>query len=159
MDLEFDPFDPGAHALRLANVKASSVREQAPAHALILAADQLAVSGGALLHQPGNAERAVEQLTSLSGTSHQLVNGIVLLDLDTESTWERIDVHQITMRDFSRDEAAAYVELFEPFDCAGSYRIEDDSDLIANVVGSGDDGVIGLPITIVREMLAEANDC
>ena len=156
IDLEFDPTDASVHALRLAHLKASAVRQAAPAHALILAADQLAVSRGALLHQPGNAERAVEQLMSLSGTTHQLVNGIVLVDTDAGTARERIDIHNITMRHFSRGEATVYVEHFEPFDCAGSYRIEDDADLIAAVAGSGDDGVIGLPIGVVREMLAEA---
>lgn len=157
IDLEFDPTDPGAHALRLAHLKVRAVQRAAPAHALILAADQLAVSGGSLLHQPGGSERAVEQLTALSGTTHQLVNGVVLLDIDNGTIWERIDVHDITMRHFTREDATAYVGRFEPFDCAGSYRIEDDADLIATVAGSGDDGVIGLPINMVREMLAQAD--
>jgi predicted house-cleaning NTP pyrophosphatase (Maf/HAM1 superfamily) len=61
------------------------------------------------------------------------------------------------MRAYDRGEAAAYVEAFRPLDCVGSYRIEDDADLIESVEGSGQDGVIGLPLAVVRRLVAEVS--
>ncbi len=54
---------------------------------------------------------------------------------------------------YDRDEAAAYVEQYRPLDCVGSYRLEDDADLIESVEGSGRSGVIGLPLDVVRDLL------
>ena len=125
----------------------------------ILAADQLAVVEGpdgrpAMLTKPGTPERAVEQLLSMSGSTHELVNGVVVLH--DGAVHRACDVHRVTMRAFTRREAEDYVAEFAPLDCVGSYRIEDDADLIESVEGSGDDGVIGLPLDVVRALLAEA---
>ena len=57
------------------------------------------------------------------------------------------------MRPFTEVEARAYVEEFRPLDCVGAYRLEDDADLIESVSGSGDDGVIGLPIAVVESLI------
>ena len=58
------------------------------------------------------------------------------------------------MRAYHRTEATAYVDAFEPYDCAGGYRLEDDADLIASVVGGDPSGVIGLPLPSLRRLLA-----
>lgn len=125
----------------------------------VLAADQVAVAEDDdgtphLLTKPGTPERAVEQLTAMSGRTHRLVNGVVVWHAG--EVHSACDVHTVTMRAFTRDEAQAYVDRFAPIDCVGAYRIEDDADLIASVEGSGDDGVIGLPIAVVRRLLADA---
>ncbi len=62
---------------------------------------------------------------ALSGTTHHLYNGMYLLDVASGESVGDVDVQEVTMRDFTRDEAAAYVERFAPFDTAGSYRMED----------------------------------
>jgi septum formation protein len=143
-------------AVEIARGKARSV--VVDGGALVLAADQLAVLEHAdgtprLLTKPGTVERAVEQLVAMAGRAHRLVNGLVLRDPDAGREWTRSDAHRVTMRRYDRDEAAAYVERFRPLDCVGSYRLEDDADLIESVDGSGRSGVIGLPLDRVRELL------
>jgi predicted house-cleaning NTP pyrophosphatase (Maf/HAM1 superfamily) len=80
----------------------------------------------------------------------------VLRDPAADREWTESDVHRVTMRRFSRDEAVEYVERCRPLDCVGAYRLEDDADLIGAVEGSGPSGVIGLPLDVVRELLARA---
>ena len=152
---------PCGLAERIAEAKARSIRlEQPPSDVWILAADQLAVIDDPttgtqrLLTKPGTRERAVEQLLSMAGGTHRLVNGVVVLHDDRIRT--ACDVHLVAMEPFGRAEAEAYVERYQPLDCVGSYRVEDDAGLIRSVDGSGDDGVIGLPIGVVRRLLAES---
>ena len=77
---------PDGLALELADRKAAAV---APRHAdaLVVAGDQVGVvrAGGAerLLTKQPLADGAVEQLMTMSGTTHELVNGLVVLDTAT----------------------------------------------------------------------------
>ena len=156
IEARFGTMEPGEFALELARRKALSVADRF-ADALILAADQIAVLEldgiATLLHQPGTASNAVRQLTAMAGTAHDLINGVVVLDTATGRFREGIDRHVVLMRDFGRSEAEAYVERFAPLDCVGSYRIEDDADLVEDVRGGDRSGVIGLPLPLVRSLL------
>ena len=153
LDSLFGTIEPGELAVRLATGKARSVAAVIEPGELVLAADQLAVLGERMLTKPADLAAAVEQLAAMSGTTHELINGLVVWNAATDTWATAIDIHRVTMRDFTGAEAAAYVERFEPLDSVGGYRIEDDADLIASVEGSGDDGVMGLPITVVRRLL------
>jgi septum formation protein len=123
---------------------------------VVVAADQAAVLDARLLTKPGSVERAIGQLVAMSGRTHELVNGVVALGPGDRVATE-VDRHVVTMRAYDRAEAESYVERFRPLDCVGSYRIEDDADLIASVQGSGRDGVIGLPLAVVRRLVAEVS--
>lgn len=153
LDHRFDPVDPGAHALRVAIAKSDSVSGGVGAGSIVIAADQLGVLGRAMLHQPGTVERAVEQLMTMSATTHLLVNGIVVTDLTTGQRRTAVDVHRVTMRSFGRSEAEAYVRRFRPLDTVGGYRIEDAARLTDSVEGSGTDGVMGMPIDVLRRLI------
>lgn len=157
LDHRFDELGAGGYVLELARAKARSVADAHPA-ALVIGGDQAAVLtvGGSetLLHQPGARERAIEQLMEMSGTTHRLVNGLVVLDSASGVERHEIDIHVITMRAYTRAEATGYVDAFEPYDCAGGYRLEDDADLIASVEGEDPSGVIGLPLPSLRRLLA-----
>ena len=158
LDGEFATTDPGEFAVRLARGKAMSVAH-GRSGCVIVAADQLAVidrgRGPELLHQTPDADAAFEQLRSMSDTTHELVNGIVVLAVDDgqASAVTAVDRHLVTMRRFSDDEARQYIDRFRPFDCVGSYRIEDDADLIESVSGGHRSGVIGLPLPTMRTLL------
>ena len=151
----FDPTDPGAHAVRLASAKAADVAasKDTDPSALVLAADQLAVLGETMLTKPSTPAAAVEQLVAMSGSTHSLVNGVVVLDPESGREESAVDVNVVTMTAFSRSAAERYVDHHRPFDAVGGYRIEDDAGLVGSVEGSTD-GVIGLPLDVVRDLLS-----
>ena len=157
LDHRFAELGAAGYVLELARAKARSVAADHP-DALIIGGDQAAVltvdGTDTLLHQPGGRERAIEQLMEMSGTTHRLVNGLVVLDSGSGIERHEIDIHVIAMRAYSRAEATTYVDAFEPYDCAGGYRLEDDADLIASVVGEDPSGVIGLPLPSLTRLLA-----
>jgi septum formation protein len=146
---------PEIMAIEIARAKARSIDVD---DALVLAADQVGLLDGATepMTKPGTVERAVDQLTAMSGRTHRLVNGIVLRDTSTRKEWTASDVHVVRMKSFDRADAAAYVERVRPLDSVGAYRLEDDAGLIASIDGSGASGVIGLPLDVVAGLLDDA---
>jgi len=155
---------PAGLAVELARLKAQAVALRHPGR-VILAADQVGVlpdpAGTLLLTKQADEQGAVDQLCAMSGTSHQLVNGVVVIGADAH-LHEGIDIQVVTMRRFDEAEARGYVRRFRPFDTSGSYRIEDQEVMEAEAPGSGlvlavrgedPSGVVGLPMPLVRRLL------
>jgi septum formation protein len=158
-------------ALELARRKAAAVAPRHPG-ARVLAADQVGVLGtgadAVMLTKQDTPAGAVAQLLALSGTTHRLVNGLVVRGAPGEGSAEGVDVRVVTMRRIDEAEARSYVDAFRPFDTAGSYRLEDqDLPAFADAVGEpfvtvvegGDhSGVLGMPLGLLRRLLTEVAD-
>jgi septum formation protein len=156
-------------AVELARRKALDVAPRHPGR-VVVAADQVGVlpspdGSVSLLTKQPTVEGAVAQLMAMSGTTHKLVNGLVVV-AGRGTLHSGVDVLVVTMRRYTEAEARAYVERFEPFDTAGSYRLEDgevlareagpDAPLVASVAGEDASGVVGLPMPLLRRLLADA---
>ncbi len=150
---------PRELSLILARGKAESLAATHPDH-FILGSDQIPYLPGdepTILHKPGTREQAVAQLMSLSGRTHEMVTAVVLLDTRTGKSWQEVDHHFLTMRAFGEPEARAYIETYQPLDCAGSYRIEDPGLLLFDrIEGCDYTGVIGMPMLAVHRLLRAA---
>lgn len=160
-DDRFSELGPDGYVLLLAEAKARSVATRLT-DGLVLGCDQIAVldavgdTGPTLLHQPGTVDRAVAQLMSMSASTHSLINALVLIDVATGEQWSALDRHRVTMAAYDETEARRYVEQFQPLDCAGGYRIEDDAGLLASLEGEDRSGVIGLPLPTLERLLDSA---
>lgn len=160
-DPRFEPSTPGDFALMLAHAKADALFREG-GDRWLLCADQVGVlevegQPRRLLSKPETAERCVEQLMDLSGKTHSLVNGLVLMSEATGQSLEAVDRQELTMRPFERAEAAAYVDRFAPLDCAGGYRIEDEGIRLFQRIRSDDHtGIIGLPLLATAALLRRA---
>lgn len=156
----FDALGPARFAAHLARGKAASLCAARP-DAWILAADQIGVleqnGKTTLLGKPGTEAAAVEQLAAMAGRTHELLTAVVLAAPGGAPVREALDRHRLTMRAFSREEAARYVAKHRPLDCAGGYRIEDAGIAFFERI-EGDDytGIIGLPLLAVARLLREA---
>lgn len=154
-DHRFAELGPHAFALALARGKAGSVDRP---DAWVLTADQLAVldspDGPTLLHKPGTEQRAVDQLMLLSGRTHRLVNGLVLVRGEIEHG--EVDEQRLTMRAFARSEAQAYVARHRPLDSAGAYHIEDAGIRLFERIDGDHTGIMGLPLLAVCRLLRAA---
>lgn len=164
LDAHLTELGPDGLALELARRKAGAVAHRHP-DAVVIAADQVGVVGAGgevlMLTKQPTVPGAVEQLLGMSGTTHELVNGLVVLDTTSGRMVEGVDRQRVTMRRFDRAEAQRYVERFEPFDSSGSYRLEDQEVMaplepfVVDVVGEDPSGVLGLPLPLLGRMLAE----
>lgn len=166
-DDQLGPLGADGLALELARCKVADVASRHP-DALVIAGDQVGVLlvGGVetMLTKQPDSDDAVAQLSAMSGTTHELVNGLVVLDTSSGRSAEGVDRQLVTMRRFTDDEARSYVTRFAPLDSSGSYRLEDQEQMaplapfVTEVVGEHDSGVLGLPLPLLHRLLAELED-
>lgn len=131
-------------ALRLAREKALAVSRTQP-NALTIGADQICALGTRIFSKPGTFQAAEAQLAELSGKTHQQHSGVVLAR-GNEIVWEHTETAQLTMRNLSAGEIAAYVATESPLQSCGAYKFEAlGKHLFAAV--EGDHNVVqGLPL-------------
>lgn len=147
--------DPQALAARLARQKAEAVSSMHRT-ALVIGADQLAVLGDKVLGKPGNHQKAVEQLLAASGQSVSFLTAVCVLDSVSRRRYEHIDKTTVRFRQFDRRLADAYLRHDEPYDCAGSFRIEGAGFvLFESVITDDPTALIGLPMIWLAGTLQE----
>jgi septum formation protein len=148
----------GLEPLRLAETlalaKASSLLEDEP-RSTIIGCDQLVSFGGRIFGKPGSVERAVYQLQSMSGQTHDLVTALVVVR--GSDIFRHTDVTRLRMRPLTRAAIERYVAADRPFDCAGSYKLESRGIVLFDRIESEDQSAItGLPLialaTILRDL-------
>ena len=146
---------PKKLALYLARKKAETVSMNAR-DALIIGADQLAVLDGQVLGKPGNHQKAVEQLIAASGKTVTFRTAVCILDPVGRTRYEHVDKTIVRFRQFDRRLAESYLRHDEPYDCAGSFKIEGAGFVLFESVETDDPtALIGLPMIWVSDVLLE----
>jgi len=141
-----DERDPVRIVRELSLRKARSVAGRHPG-AVVIGSDQVLALDGAILTKPGTAERARAQLAQLSGRTHRLVTGLALIDGRDGAEIVDHEDYRLTFRTLGDAEIARYVELDQPLDCAGSYKLESRGIwLVERLDGEDDSSIVGLPL-------------
>ena len=144
-------------AQRLAEQKAQHIAQQF-AQAIVIGADQVAVLDGQILGKPGNHQRAVAQLSAQSGRTVLFHSGISLARY-TQGKLEyqsRVNSTEVSFRPLSQQQIDHYLEIEQPYDCAGSFKSEAMGISLFSAVKSDDpSSLIGLPLIDLCSMLAE----
>jgi len=146
-----DGESPGATVARLAAAKARAV--DAPADALVVAADTEVVLDGTVLGKPADPAEAAAVLRSLSGRSHVVLTGVHVRRGDREAA--AVEETVVTFRPLDEDEIAAYVAGPEPYDKAGGYGIQGAAGAFVARIEGSDTNVVGLPLATVVRLAAE----
>jgi len=146
---------PEALAPRLASEKAHAVVSDHP-RALIIGSDQVAAVGNTLLGKPGTPAKACAQLAQMSGQSVRFMTAVYVVDAVTGHHRQALDTTVATLRNLSHSEIARYVELDNPVNCAGSFRIESlGISLFHQVETTDPTALIGLPMIALCQALRE----
>ena len=148
---------PHELALRLAGAKAHAVRPAFPA-ALIIGCDQVAVVDDKLLNKPGNHANALNQLRLMRGKSVSFFTGLCLLNARTARMQTAVVTVIVHMRSLSDAQIDRYLKIEQPYDCAGSARIEGFGiTLVEKLEGDDPNALIGLPLIKLCDMLRNEN--
>jgi MAF protein len=141
---------------RLALAKARALAGKFP-DALIIGSDQACALDGHILGKPGHAENARAQLQACSGRRVTFHTGLALYD-SRDATWQHaVDTYTVQFRELSQAEIARYVDLEQPFDCAGSFKVEGLGIALFSVLEGMDfNSLIGLPLLSLCDMLRAA---
>jgi septum formation protein len=140
-------------ALRLSEAKARAVAVNYP-DALIIGSDQVAVMEGRIFGKPGNHERAVQQLSDLSGKTVNFFTGLCLLNTKTNQADVRGIPTLVGFRDLSRTEIENYLQREPSYNCAGSAKSEGlGITLLKFMRGDDPNALVGLPLIALSDML------
>jgi septum formation protein len=146
---------PADLAQHLARKKAEAVAINAR-NALVIGADQLAVLDNEVLGKPGDHARAVEQLLAASGKTVTFLTAVCILDPVGRARYEHTDTTIVRFRQFDRRLAEAYLRHDQPYDCAGSFKLEGAGFVLFENVRTDDPtALIGLPMIWVADRLLQ----
>ncbi len=146
---------PAELARHLARKKAEAVAVNAR-QALVIGADQVAVLDDRVLGKPGEHARAVEQLLAASGKAVTFLTAVCILDPVGRARYEHTDRTVVRFRRFDRRLAEAYLRHDEPYDCAGSFKLEGAGFVLFESVTTDDPtALIGLPMIWLADRLLQ----
>lgn len=146
---------PPATANRLAAEKARAVAHAWP-DALIIGSDQVAHRGNHVFGKPGTVERAVAQLSRMSGQTVVFHTALAVLDSRSGKLISDSVPTQVRFRNLTSAEIKRYIDKEMPLDCAGSAKSEGLGITLLDAL-SGDDptALIGLPLIALSRILRE----
>jgi septum formation protein len=149
----FKDNQPEELAMYLAIQKAKSLSQ---ANNCVIGSDQIVVFGNRILGKPHTKEKAIEQLMLMQGQSHLLVTATCVFFKGQEI--QIPDATEMTMSSLSLEQVENYVKLDEPYDCAGSYKIEKHGISLFNQIKTEDfTGIQGLPLIKLSQILRKLN--
>lgn len=121
---------------------------------ITLSGDQLVHFQDQILGKTEDPQDAFRQLRALSGQTHFLLTSFFVFAND--------EVHEIfnstamKMRDLSDEEIHRYLELDQPFDCAGTYKIEQHGiSLFSEIITEDFTAIQGIPLMALNQKLFE----
>ena len=146
---------PEALCVRLAREKALKVKSMV-GEAIVIGSDQVAVLGERILGKPHTRERAIEQLSSMQGQTVYFLTALCIIGEKGE-IFETMVPTIVTMKKLSVKTIENYLDREQPFNCAGSAKIEKLGIALMKEVRSTDPtALIGLPLIETVNLLAKA---
>jgi septum formation protein len=144
---------PAAMALRLAQAKARKIAEREPV-ALIIGSDQVAVLDDQPIGKPRTHAVAVRQLQAMSGKIVVFHTALCLLNSETNAVQLANVPTTVRFRKLDAAQIERYLQQDQPYDCAGSAKIEALGITLVEQVESDDPtALIGLPLIALVTML------
>jgi septum formation protein len=147
--------DPAEAVLENARRKAAAAARPG---ALVIGCDTEVALNGRALGKPADEARARVFLALLSGRSHEVLSGLVLLGPGEGQSREGVARSTVSFHQLSEAEIEEYVATGEWRDRAGGYAIQDLGARLAERVEGDLDNVIGLPVELLRDLAPELSE-
>jgi septum formation protein len=143
-----------AMALRLAVAKAAAIAKDHP-NAWVIGSDQAADLHGEAIGKPGNFDNALLQLQRMRGQTVHFHTAVCLMRAD-HSVAMNVTT-EVRFRDLPDTTLIDYLNLEQPYDCAGSAKCEGMGIAMLEYIRSDDPtALIGLPLITVSTLLRDA---
>ena len=117
-----------------------------------LGCDQVCLLKDKIFSKPLTANKAVNNLSILSGQTHQLIGSYVFIK-NGDVLYEETITTNMTMRSLTKTEIIDYVELDQPFKSCGSYMFEKNGYKLFSEVEGSLEAINGMPINYLIENL------
>ena len=144
---------PDMLVMENAALKATAVAALHPDR-MVLGSDTVVCVDGQVLGKPKDEEDAFCMLRALSGREHQVYTGVCLIKNGKKDV--RCDQTDVFFTSLSDEEIRDYIRTGEPMDKAGAYAIQGIAGVFVEKICGSFSNVIGLPTSLVRQMLKDA---
>ena len=145
--------DPEAMVRFNAELKASWVAVQWP-HRFVLGSDTTVHIDGRVLNKPKDMDEARQMLKTLSGRTHFVYTGYSLQCVEKELVVTEGVRSEVSFKTLDDDAITRYFAVVNPLDKAGSYGIQQGTEIIIASFEGSHSNIMGLPIEETKETLA-----
>jgi len=149
---------PSDYVLRLAREKAQAGIEGNP-DMVVLAADTSVVVAGNILGKPVNAQAAFDMLRQLSGTTHQVLTAIAVVQniQGKVNVEDQLVVTEVSFSAITDQQIEQYIQTGEPMGKSGAYGIQGKAALFVEHLQGSYSNVVGLPLAETGKLLQRFN--
>lgn len=137
---------PNEHVHRLACAKVELVAARSVGPAIVIGADTVVVLDGQIIGKPRSAEDARRTLQLLSGRTHSVVTGVMLIRLPDAERRGFVETTQVQFSAISPEEISRYLATDEPYDKAGAYAIQGRAGRYISRIEGCYFNVVGMPL-------------
>lgn len=146
---------PSDYVLRLSIEKANALRAEHPEH-WIIGSDQTCVVDGKPVGKAGQSDKAVAQLKQVQGRKITFLTGLCLLSPEGDE-YTLVEPFEVHFHDLPENALERYVEIEQPLDCAGSFKVEGLGITLFSALNGRDiNSLVGLPLIGLCELMREA---
>jgi len=124
---------------------------------IVIGADTIVVIDGKKIGKPQNHNEAFETLKLLSGRTHEVISGIVLINCKTKEIIKDCEITKVTFKELNDKEIQQYINLGEPFGKAGSYGIQGPALAFVEKIEGCYPNIMGLPVNNLLKNLKKMN--
>ncbi len=143
---------PRALAESLAYAKARAAAERLD-RGLVVGADTIVALGGDVLGKPADEADARRILGRLSGSTHEVITGLCVLNARRGERLIGADVTRVTLKRLTAGELDDYVRSGEGLGKAGAYAIQENGDRFVARLDGSFTNVVGLPMPMLADFL------
>jgi septum formation protein len=136
---------PAEFAISNALQKARAVAKQKE-NSLIIGMDTIGEYKGRVFEKPRDRNHASEMIRFLSGTKHNVITGIAIIDSKSGQSVEAAEITTVTFTELSENEIESYLDFGEWRGLACGYGIQGIGALFIEKVEGDYFNVVGFPI-------------
>ncbi|PKH56521.1 septum formation inhibitor Maf [Shewanella sp. Choline-02u-19] len=139
--------------LRLSKLKAAAGAAKYT-KGVVIGSDQVAVINNQIIGKPLNRETAIQQLSQSSGQSITFYTGLALHDVESGQVEAIVEPFIVHFRTLTPEAISRYVDIEQPFYCAGSFKCEGlGIALFERLEGKDPNTLVGLPLISLIDLL------
>lgn len=146
------------YVINLAKGKGISVKNSLNEEAIIIAGDTVVVLENEILGKPKNEEDAYRMLKELSGKTHRVYSGIVVINMYNNKIEEAALHTEVKIGTLTDKEILNYIKTGEPLDKAGAYGIQGYGGVFVEEIHGCYYNVVGLPLNLLNKMLNKVKE-
>ena len=141
-----------SYCKNLAIKKATLVSNNFPEN-YVFGADTIVIYKNIILNKPKNRKEAFNHLNLLNNSKHTVYTGVALINKSKKIKKSFIDKTEVYFNKLTNKEINYYIDKYRPYDKAGSYAIQEYSNVFIKKINGCFYNVVGFPLSKFYKLL------